>query len=101
MKLSKIISLMIMLLILAGTSYAQKESWERLNNKANNLYLQARYSEAIKIGKEALRVAEKTFGPDHQNVGSTLNNLAASYRAGRPFFYPSAANCKPRIANGQ
>jgi tetratricopeptide (TPR) repeat protein len=37
--------------------------------------------EKVAKAKEALKVAEQTFGPDHPNVASSLNNLAEVYRA--------------------
>ncbi len=61
-------------------AYAQEELWKELNAKVVTLYQQGRYEEAAKVGKEALKVAEDTFGPDHPDVAISLNNLAELYR---------------------
>ena len=53
--------------------------WERLNEKATKLYQQGEYEEAVKFAKEALKIAEETFVPDHPNVATSLNNLAGLY----------------------
>jgi tetratricopeptide (TPR) repeat protein len=42
---------------------------------------QGHYAEAEPLYKRALAIAEKALGPDHPNVGTTLNNLAELYRA--------------------
>jgi len=62
-------------------AYAQEALWKELNAKVVTLYQQGRYAEAAKVAKEALKVAEATFGPDHLDVGVSLNNLALLYEA--------------------
>jgi len=62
-------------------AYAQEALWKDLDDKAFTLYQQGRYAEAAKVAKDALKVAEETFGPDHPAVGTLLNNLAMLYRA--------------------
>ena len=57
----------------------EEVEWEELNDKATTLYQQGRFSKAICAGKEALKVAENTFGSDHANVATTMNNLALLY----------------------
>ena len=42
---------------------------------------QGRYAEAEPLYKRALAIREKALGPDHPDVGTALNNLAALYRA--------------------
>ena len=39
------------------------------------------YAVAIAVARKALELAEQTYGPDYAEVGTTLNNLAALYRA--------------------
>jgi hypothetical protein len=50
-------------------------------DQSDELYQQGRYSEAARVTEEALKIAEKTPGPDHSNVSTTLFRLAAIYRA--------------------
>jgi len=59
----------------------QEKLWNELNSKCAMLYRQGRYPEATKVAEEALTIAEKTFGPDHPAVATSLNNLAALYTA--------------------
>ncbi|NIS69438.1 MAG: tetratricopeptide repeat protein, partial [Proteobacteria bacterium] len=75
--------LLVALLVVACTVsiFAQEELWKELNSKVGMLYQQGRYSEAAKVAEEALKVAEKTFGPNHPNVATSLNNLALLYKA--------------------
>src|SRR5262249_25987632 len=42
---------------------------------------QGRYGEAEPIYKRALAIRERALGPDHPDVGQSLNNLAGIYRA--------------------
>ncbi len=45
------------------------------------LYQQGMYSEAAQVAEEVLKVAENTFGPNHPQVATSLNNLALLYQA--------------------
>ncbi len=73
---------MILLIItFAMPAKAQETLLKELGIKANALYQQRRYSEAVKVDKEILKVTEKTFGTDHPRVATSLNNLAGLYRA--------------------
>jgi HD superfamily phosphohydrolase YqeK len=54
----------------------EKLKWKKLDDKAKALYQQRRFSEAISVAKEALKVAEDKFGSNHSNVATSLNNLA-------------------------
>jgi tetratricopeptide (TPR) repeat protein len=64
---------------IAPTS-AQEALWKELSTKVVKLYHQGRYSEAAEVAEEALAVAEKTFGPGHPLVATSLNNLGELYR---------------------
>ncbi|MFB3092737.1 MAG: tetratricopeptide repeat protein [Dehalococcoidia bacterium] len=66
---------------LALAACTQETSWNELNAKVVTLYQQGRYAEGVKVAKDALKVAEATFGPDHPAMGTSLNNLAALYKA--------------------
>lgn len=60
---------------------AQEAEWKRLVQETQSLYGQGRYAPAMVSAKEALRVAENTFGPDHPDVAVSLSNLAELYRS--------------------
>jgi len=59
--------------------YAQEVLWEKLNGKSKTLFEQKRYPDALNAAKDALKVAEDTFGPDHPKVAISLNNIAELY----------------------
>ena len=44
-------------------------------------FAQGRYAEAEPLYKRALAISEKALGPDHPDVGSSLNNLAMLYES--------------------
>ena len=43
-------------------------------------YAAGKYQSAIPLAQRALELKEKTWGPDHPNVATALNNLASLYR---------------------
>ena len=49
-----------------------------LNTKAEKLYNEGRYDEALEVAKKALNLPE-TVGPDHPSTATSLNNLAEIY----------------------
>ena len=55
--------------------------WDILNDEVLELYRTGQYARAVAVDKKALKVAEEIVGPDHHNVATSLNNLAAPYRA--------------------
>jgi tetratricopeptide (TPR) repeat protein len=66
-------------LVVASAVLAQQERWNELNQEAWKLYQEGNYTVATKIAEKSLEVAEKTFGPDHPNVATSLTNLAVLY----------------------
>ena len=56
-----------------------------MNGKAESLFEQRKYAEALPLAQQALRAAEAEFGPVHLNVATSLNDLAEIYRAQRNF----------------
>ncbi|MDA2917219.1 tetratricopeptide repeat protein [Nitrospinae bacterium AH_259_B05_G02_I21] len=73
--------LMVVLgLSMCSVASAQEVGWEALTNRALALSRQGKYREAIPVAKEALKVAEQTFGPNHPNVAQSLNSLALLYK---------------------
>ena len=55
--------------------------WDILNQEVMELYRTGKYVRAVVVAKIALEVAEKNVGPNHPDVATSLNNLAALYRA--------------------
>lgn len=70
---------------LAVPAYAAETLWDELNAMTASLYQQGRYLEAAKVAKEALKVAENSFGPNHANVATSLYRLAVLYKAQRNY----------------
>lgn len=60
---------------------AQEARWKELNSQVEQLYQENKYSAAIPLAQETLRVAEDTFLPGDPNVATSLNDLAALYLA--------------------
>ncbi|MCH7807903.1 MAG: tetratricopeptide repeat protein, partial [Planctomycetes bacterium] len=52
-----------------------------LNNLAGLHDTQGEYAQAEPLYKRALAIREKALGPHHPDVGGSLGNLAALYRA--------------------
>ncbi len=76
---TKVVLIMVLVASFTLPTYAQEVLWKELNDKATLLYQQGRYSEAVSVAEEALKVAEETFGPGH-NVATSLNILATLYQ---------------------
>lgn len=76
---SKAFVITALVLSLSSSVYAQEVLWEKLNGKAKTLFKQKRYPDALSVAKEALKVAEDTFGHDHPNVAISLNYIAELY----------------------
>ncbi|MGE4609291.1 MAG: tetratricopeptide repeat protein, partial [Myxococcota bacterium] len=53
---------------------------EALNAEVVRLNGQGRYDEAIPLAERLLAINEKDLGPEHHDVATSLNNLAALYR---------------------
>lgn len=53
--------------------------WAKLNNEIASLTQQGNLDRAIVLAKQALQVAEKSFGPNHTDVALSLHNLAKLY----------------------
>jgi tetratricopeptide (TPR) repeat protein len=77
--LSKVFWMAMVLIVLPMAGKAQEALLEDLYSHVFELYGQGRYSEATDIAKQALKVAEDSFGEGHPNVAISLNNLAYLY----------------------
>ncbi len=72
-------------MVLAGITHAQKrDDAAALNAELDRLYQAGKYVEATEIAKRLLAIREKALGPEHPDVGTSLNNLAELYRAQGP-----------------
>ena len=54
---------------------------EALNAEVTTLYREGKYLEATPLAERNLVNSEQALGPDHPDVGRSLNNLASLYRA--------------------
>jgi CHAT domain-containing protein/Flp pilus assembly protein TadD len=70
--------IVIALLFLPGfyTLQAQTLTWKELNSQAAELYHQEEYDKAIPVARQAIQVAGKEFGYDHENYITSSNLLA-------------------------
>src|SRR5436309_11575 len=53
--------------------------WDALIQKATDLFRAGKYDRAVAVAQKALEVAEQKVGPNHPDVATSLNNLAAFY----------------------
>ncbi|MEN9244706.1 MAG: tetratricopeptide repeat protein, partial [Gloeomargarita sp. DG02_5_bins_242] len=60
---------------------AELQEAERLNQQVIELYERGRYAEALPLAQRSLAIREQALGKDHPSVATSLNNLAALYRA--------------------
>jgi len=79
--LAKIVLSTMLVVLITVSAHSQENLWYELNHKVRELHKQGQYSEATNVAKEALKVAENTFGPDHPRTATSLNNLGEVYRA--------------------
>jgi tetratricopeptide (TPR) repeat protein len=83
MWMSKIIDKILLKLLVKSESaftYTQEELWEHLVTKTNRLNNRGQYLKAVDVAKDALKVAEETFGSEHPNMAFSLSNLAILYQ---------------------
>ncbi len=78
MRHRKLIVSLALCLVVASAVSAQ-DKWNELNQKVVKLHQEGKYTEAIKTAEESLEMAERTFGPDHVNVATSLDSLAELY----------------------
>jgi aromatic ring hydroxylase len=56
-----------------------EEKLMQLNRKVVQLFQEEKYSEAIKLGTEALEMGKTKLGLRHPNTATAINNLALLY----------------------
>src|SRR5213594_1201430 len=54
--------------------------WDTLIQEATDLFRAGKYDRAVAVAQKALQVAEQKVGPNHPDVATSLNNLAALYK---------------------
>ena len=82
--MNRIMTVAIMLLLAVPTLvHAQGAGieWDSLNQEVMELYQQGKYDQAVLVAEKALEVANANLGPDHPDVATSLNNLAALYKS--------------------
>jgi tetratricopeptide (TPR) repeat protein len=79
MRALRSMAIVVAALFVAGFAISQSIEWETLNQEVMDLYRAGRYDRAVVVAKKALEVAERSVGPDHIAVGTSLNNLASLY----------------------
>lgn len=80
-KFSKSILAMITLLFTSSLLFADEVLWDKLQDRAITLYQEKNYEGAVKLQREALEVAKKTFGPENNKVAESMDNLAIYVQA--------------------
>ena len=81
--MSAVIMALIGTVALSAAAHAQAPKTDdlaALNAQVVKLYQAGKYAEATEIAKRSLAITEKALGPDHADVGTSLNNLAELYR---------------------
>ena len=58
------------------TNHSQKHAWETCKDEEMSRFDQRNNDLAINVATKALEIAERTFGPDHPEVATSLDNLA-------------------------
>ena len=72
---------MLLLSLVLSAIFAEGawDEWATLNREIQKLRSEGQYNQAVTTAEKALKAAEKTFGPDHPNMATSLNNLAEIY----------------------
>ena len=84
--LASILVVGLLAVVTSGSTTAQiPDDLTSLNAQVGKLYGQGKYLEATEIAKQSLALAERTFGPEHPSVGTSLKPRRAIPGAG-PFW---------------
>ena len=81
MKLQRFFLAVFALALWITPAVAEEKSWQTLNSEVVALNEQGRYSQALPLAEESLKVAESTVESDHPFLTASLNNLGALYQA--------------------
>ena len=64
-----------------GLALAQSAALAEAFNRYKALDAQGRHAEAEPFARKVLELSKKALGPEHPDVGVSLNNLAGLYKA--------------------
>ncbi len=73
-------TMLISLVLVATCAEAQETRWQDLQSQAQTFLERRKYKEGLPVAQEALREAERVFGPEHANVAASLFVLAELHR---------------------
>jgi len=76
----RIVQVVVLLIVALSVASCGKTEWDKLNERAQTLFKQGRYVESIEVAKDALKVAEETFGSEHPKVATAMVVLARPYK---------------------
>src|SRR3989338_3432393 len=74
-------SLILISSLFAWSASGQNLSWEDLSKQSWEFDKKGNFQEAITAARKALDIATKQFGPRHNNVLISLNQVAAIYKS--------------------
>ena len=74
-----LIAALLCLVVWPGTTQGQSSALMDAFNRTNEWYAQGHYEEALPFAKQALKLGEHEFGPDHPTTAALLGNLATLY----------------------
>lgn len=66
----------LLTMMLAGPIHADEKEWVALQDKAMDSFQKKLYPEAIKAQRDALTIAETSFGPGDVKIAESIENLA-------------------------
>jgi hypothetical protein len=81
-------AILVLLFGSASQPLAQSSATEELNKRVIELYQAGKFGEAVPLAQQVLAIWEKALGPDHPDVASALNHLAALYKEQRRYARP-------------
>ena len=76
-----VVATLLFYVISAQAAAQENNDLVALNWQAVELHPAGKDEEAVPIAQRALALAERLHGPDHPDVGASLNNLAALYQS--------------------
>ena len=69
------------LVLASPAAHTQSPKLQDAAQRAQSLYSEGRYDEAVRVAQTAVRLSEQEFGPEHLNTGAVLVILGSIYHA--------------------
>ena len=66
--------------LMVAAALPREDLWQRLNTEILKLSQQGKYTQAIYVAQNSIKLAEKSFGTQDPRVAASMNNLATLYR---------------------